>query len=109
MEREYNDWRVMGPCSTLPPSEYDTLFFPEKGRSINKAKAFCKNCPVILDCLEYALKNNEDGIWAGTCKKERDRIMQSRGEKSRYKTPHRSLINVRNGKAKVVRRSFIFT
>ena len=30
------------------------------------AKQLCDGCPVINECLSYALKNWEQGIWAGT-------------------------------------------
>lgn len=68
------DWRLRGPCSTLKPQEYDELFFPEQGRKIKKARAFCAGCPVKDICLEFALKNNCSGIWAGTNEQERGKM-----------------------------------
>lgn len=46
------------------------MFFPATGKN-QKAKAFCNNCPVITQCLQSALANDEYGIWAGTTEKER--------------------------------------
>lgn len=66
------DWRARAACSGYP----NTLFFPagdtpDEG-SLDKAKAICSVCPVIEDCLEYALETNQrSGIWGGTSEKER--------------------------------------
>jgi WhiB family transcriptional regulator, redox-sensing transcriptional regulator len=58
-------------------------FFPEKTRlsAYNKrAKAMCKECPVIGECLEYALTNNiQEGIWGGTSLVDRRKIRRDRG------------------------------
>lgn len=35
------------------------------------AKGVCLTCPVAQDCLEWALANNEAGIWGGTSEKQR--------------------------------------
>lgn len=40
--------------------------------SLLRAKGICAVCPVIEDCLEYALETNQRaGIWGGTSEKER--------------------------------------
>lgn len=36
-----------------------------------EAKKFCKTCPYVAECLEWALKNNEMGVWGGTTERER--------------------------------------
>lgn len=74
------DWRTSGKCANLKPESYDKLFFPEAGRSINKAKAFCNNCPVLKQCLEQALTNREQGIWAGTTEADRSKILAFRNQ-----------------------------
>lgn len=66
------DWRARAACSGYP----NTLFFPSSDAvdepSIEKAKAICAVCPVIDDCLQYALETNQrSGIWGGTSEKER--------------------------------------
>ena len=59
------------------------LFFPMEGGASSK-KALrpvyetCEACPVREECLEYALENNEYGIWGGTSRKERQRIRRQR-------------------------------
>jgi RNA polymerase sigma factor (sigma-70 family) len=48
------------------------FFFPEKGGSTKDAKFACSNCDVRVDCLDYALNNNERfGIWGGLSERER--------------------------------------
>ena len=50
------------------------LFFPEdiadpekRELSIKAAKAICRQCPIKVECLTYALSTNQRyGIWGGT-------------------------------------------
>ena len=61
-------------CATTDPE----AFFPEKGlggeRSIKIAKSLCKTCAYTVKCLQWAIDNNETGIWGGTTEKERRRM-----------------------------------
>lgn len=51
------------------------LFFPERGASTKAAKAVCAECPIRLQCLEYALDASiKFGIWGGTSERERRRL-----------------------------------
>jgi len=56
------------------------LFFPvgTTGHAllqIDRAKQVCGECPVNVECLEYALETNQDsGIWGGTSEEERRNI-----------------------------------
>ena len=48
------------------------LFFPERGASTRKAKGICAACQVQVDCLRYAVANNEEsGIWGGLTERQR--------------------------------------
>jgi WhiB family transcriptional regulator, redox-sensing transcriptional regulator len=50
-------------------------FFPEKGGSTREAKRICSTCTVRLECLHYALANDERfGIWGGLSERERRRL-----------------------------------
>ena len=41
----------------------------------NEAIAICNECPVKIDCLEYAINTNQDsGIWGGTTEEERKNL-----------------------------------
>src|SRR3978361_2516851 len=70
-------WRLDGLCAETDPE----AFFPEKGGSTRDAKRVCAGCPVRLECLEYALGNDERfGIWGGLSERERRRVrLQRRG------------------------------
>lgn len=70
------DWRLKGPCSKLSLTEYDRLFFPKSGRSIKEAKEHCNGCPVADICLQFAIDNNCEGIWAGTNYRERQKMVR---------------------------------
>jgi WhiB family redox-sensing transcriptional regulator len=65
------------PCSQVDPEAY----FPESGQGITPeariAKRICKACPYIDPCLEWAVENNELGIWGGTTAFERRGIRQA--------------------------------
>lgn len=60
----------------------DVDFYPEPGRGyperVAEAKAVCKSCPIQMQCLEYAIKNEEFGIWGGLGPAERDSMRRSR-------------------------------
>jgi WhiB family transcriptional regulator, redox-sensing transcriptional regulator len=74
------DWRDRARCLDEDPD----LFFPigSTGPAIvqaDRAKSVCRRCPVIEQCLDWALANYQDsGIWGGTTEEER-RIMRRVG------------------------------
>lgn len=50
-------------------------FFPERGESSREAKEICAACPVRIECLNYALHNDErHGVWGGMTERERRRL-----------------------------------
>lgn len=65
-------------CAQTDPE----IFFPEKGGSVRLAIDICNECEVRLECLEWALTNNEKyGIWGGMTAKDRERLKKQRGVK----------------------------
>lgn len=56
-------------------NEDTEVFFPEEPstRTANtlKAKALCGSCPIQAQCLEYAMENEDHGIWGGMTAAER--------------------------------------
>lgn len=50
------------------------VFFPEAGTDNRQAINVCKACPVIGECLDYALASHAVGIWGGTSERERRRL-----------------------------------
>jgi WhiB family redox-sensing transcriptional regulator len=81
--KDYPDFFKEGdpPCASTDPE----AFFPqdrEGGRiasyyNESGAKAVCKTCPYMIECLTYAVKNSEIGIWGGTTEGERKEIRRS--------------------------------
>lgn len=72
------DWMAQGNCADKPPS----LFFPSDGVGVEVAKRVCSDCPMRVQCLEYALDNRIDhGVWGGTSERERRRILKARAER----------------------------
>lgn len=67
------DWRHSAACLDEDPE----LFFPTGNTGpallqIEEAKAVCLTCPVIEQCLKWALNNGEDaGVWGGLSEDER--------------------------------------
>lgn len=79
------------------------LFFPEvvgrpkadaaglraEHRQVTQAKSWCTGCPVLQECLEYAIVNKMDGIWGSTTAQERNRLKRKTpptpcGTRSKY-------------------------
>ena len=63
-------WREQASCR----NEDTSFWFPHppspKGGAPNRTKmrravGICESCPVRRDCYEYAIRNNEEGIWGG--------------------------------------------
>ena len=64
-------WQERALCAQTDPE----AFFPEKGGSTREAKRVCLACEVRVECLEYALANDERfGIWGGLSERERRRV-----------------------------------
>ena len=69
-------WRQHAICRDTDPD----LFFPigTTGQAlvqIDRAREVCNQCPVKVDCLEFALETNQDsGIWGGAREEERRMI-----------------------------------
>lgn len=74
------DWQIKGACRGSDP---DTFYLPDNIRGQNKrsreaaAKSICQGCPVIKDCLQWAVSVQEPyGVWGGMTPEERNRIAQ---------------------------------
>jgi WhiB family redox-sensing transcriptional regulator len=73
--RDGERWELSAACVGTDTS----AFYPqdgERGRSRRtreaKAKAVCNSCPVIAECLRWAIATNEPwGLWGGMSSDER--------------------------------------
>jgi WhiB family transcriptional regulator, redox-sensing transcriptional regulator len=81
------NWRKIASCRDGDPD----LFFPI-GHSasgptlvqVDEAKAVCRRCPVMRQCLAYALDAHPvEGIWGGTTENERRSMRRSLTDRSR--------------------------
>jgi WhiB family redox-sensing transcriptional regulator len=83
-ENENMDWRHRAICRDEDPE----LFFPIGNTGpallqIEQAKAVCRRCPVIQECLTWALESGQDaGVWGGLSEDER-RALKRRNARAR--------------------------
>ena len=81
------DWRHEAACRDEDPE----LFFPIGNTGpalvqIEEAKAVCRVCPVIDECLKWALETGqESGVWGGLSEDER-RELKRRNARLRART-----------------------
>jgi len=73
-------WQQRAACRDLPVN----WFFPEQGaeslHQLRRAVVVCESCPVIEDCLKYALSFGYralPGIWGGTSENQRHEMLLS--------------------------------
>ena len=78
-------WRSRSACLDEDPE----LFFPvgSTGPALERterAKAICQACPVVAECLEWALESNQDaGVWGGLSEDERRALRRQRQRRRR--------------------------
>ncbi len=78
-------WRSLAVCRGTDPD----LFFPvgTTGQAlvqIARAKEVCDECPVRVECLDYALATNQDsGIWGGLDEEQRRSIRRLNAARQR--------------------------
>jgi WhiB family transcriptional regulator, redox-sensing transcriptional regulator len=63
-------WQDLAACVGTDPD----AFFPEQGGNSRAAKRICMTCDVREECLQYALDNDEAGVWGGMSEIARKRI-----------------------------------
>ena len=78
-------WRDGARCRAEDPE----LFFPigPSGpalKQLNEAKAICRRCPVVVDCLTWAMSTGQPtGIWGGLSEDERRELRRTTAAASR--------------------------
>lgn len=74
MDRE--KWKDNANCAGIDTEEF---FQDGPGNQYDpRLLTICNNCYVRRDCLNYAIENNEEGYWAGTTPRTRQRIRSGR-------------------------------
>lgn len=82
-----SDWRHDAICREEDPE----LFFPVGNSGpallqIAEAKTVCRRCPVVSDCLGWALESGQDaGIWGAMTEDER-RALKRRNARIRARS-----------------------
>lgn len=66
-------WRWLGACRGVDPELFDITPGPQ-GPDTRIAKAICAMCPVRVECLTWAVRNDEWGVWGGTTRSEREQM-----------------------------------
>lgn len=66
-------WMKQASCA----NEERDLWFPQVGGASRVARMICAGCPVKNECLDYALKHEEFGIWGGMSAEERNRYRRT--------------------------------
>jgi WhiB family redox-sensing transcriptional regulator len=78
-ESSDTSWRSSAACCDTDPD----LFFPvgttgQAIEQIEQAQAVCMGCPAQVQCLEFALRTNQDtGIWGGTSEETRRHLRRT--------------------------------
>lgn len=67
-------WQEHATCRSVGPDPW----FPEHGVSSREAQKICRTaCPVVMECLQYALDNRErNGVWGGMTYRQRLKYQQ---------------------------------
>ncbi len=79
----YPDWQYEAKCKGTQHSSlfFAPLHFEGKQARLNRerrAKAICAECPVCLECRDYALRVAEPhGVWGGLSEIERRSVIAS--------------------------------
>lgn len=70
-------WRAQAACRGCPPEWFFEETEAGEANHGKEAKAVCSTCEVTVECLDYAIRNNEQyGIWGGTGFDLRTRVRQ---------------------------------
>lgn len=86
-QRRNYDWQEKSACRGM---DIEIFFLPynarneEKRQRVEEAKKICRTCPVISECLEYALDIGEEyGVYGGMSEDERRVILRRRRSQQR--------------------------
>jgi WhiB family redox-sensing transcriptional regulator len=68
--RPDDSWQADGVCRQVG---FEPFFQGKGGKGYAEAKRICQQCPVIEQCLAYAVSTRQEfGCWGGTSPNERD-------------------------------------
>ena len=77
------EWHKHAACRGMMVDPDKPNFFIPRGDQVGmlkKVRKVCEGCPVIDDCLEFAIRMDiEQGVWGGKSARERKAIRRQRG------------------------------
>jgi WhiB family redox-sensing transcriptional regulator len=77
------DWAEQGACLGTNTNDWYSPDGSGPGtvqmRNVALLKRICSGCPVQAECLEWAIKHESHGFWAGTLPSDRKMIRRKRG------------------------------
>jgi WhiB family transcriptional regulator, redox-sensing transcriptional regulator len=69
-------WREQALCAGHP---HPALWFSDDHRDVAAATAICRACPVLAECLDWAVSTSQhDGVWGGMTPSQRLRLRRHR-------------------------------
>lgn len=79
---QYQSRWALARCAGISSDEADKTFFVSSGRprKVPLHQNFCGGCPIVNFCLSYALVYDEEGIWGGMSKTQRDHLLEKSPE-----------------------------
>lgn len=86
-DKDPDAWKLKGACRARRPDgtrvHDPEIFFPlGRGERYQRpGKKICTHCPVVTQCLEYALAYDEFGIWGGMSEYDRRRMKKQDRQK----------------------------
>lgn len=90
--RAWNPVRDGGPCNTTQYDFQPDLWDDDAYIAVPSGIVqLCERCPFRTDCLDWAMKNDEYGFWAGTSRYQR---LQLDRQRHRVKCPSCGSVNV---------------
>ncbi|MEB8343027.1 WhiB family transcriptional regulator [Streptomyces endophyticus] len=84
------EWLDSAACADEDPD----LFFPVGTTGpamddVEAAKEVCRRCPVIMDCLRWAVTSGQTtGVWGGTSEGERAALLRAERRRARAEATH---------------------
>ncbi|MHC5260775.1 WhiB family transcriptional regulator [Streptomyces sp. UC4497] len=84
------EWLDSAACADEDPD----VFFPVGTTGpamddVEAAKEVCRRCPVIMECLRWAVATEQTtGVWGGTSEGERARLLRAERRRARAEARH---------------------
>lgn len=73
MSAPLESWESRAVCRGVDPE----VFFGPGALQARKAKRICRSCPVVSECLAFALNHRIwHGVWGGLTERERRRVLR---------------------------------